>query len=299
MTEPFLGSSGGVPRGQLRGPHYRRLSRDVFVLHDAELNHRGRVDAARLVFKDGLPCLQTAGLLLNLPVDDDGLVHLDRGPKAPRSRRADIKVHRFGIPEEQQHDLDGLKVADGPRVFADLSDVLDLEALVALGDVVARRWKDADIERAVELHGKRRGAVLLKAAVPLLDRRSDSPAESRMRLRVHAAGSVRMRHKVVVRDIGGGWLGEPDLADEVAMVGIQHEGEVHFKKSEKQRKKDVGRDEVMRAEDWQIVISTSEDDQRPDRLMQKLRAAYYRQARLLGPQVHPDVLRLEGRNTAG
>jgi hypothetical protein len=298
VTSPFLGSGSTVPRGQLRGKRYTKLGRDLFVLRDAEVSLLARVEAARLVFPDGVPCLSTSALLLNLPADDDGLIHLDRGPKAARSRRSDIKVHRLGIPEEQLHDLDGLMVADGPRILADLSDSLPLEALVALGDVVARRWKDHDIARAVELHGKRRGAVLLKQAVPLLDRGADSPAETRMRLRLHAAGFVRLKHKVVVRDVGGGWLGEPDLADEVAMVGVQHEGAVHFEKGEQQRKKDVGRDEVLRAEGWQIVISTSEDDQRPHRLVEKLTAAYLRQARLLGPHVLPDVLRTaQGRGT--
>jgi hypothetical protein len=55
--------------------------------------------------------------------------------------------------------------------------------------------------------------------------------------------------------------------------------------------KDVGRDEVMRAEDWQIVASTAEDDQHPERLIAKVTAAYLRQARLLGPQVLPPFLR--------
>lgn len=291
MTVPFRGSASEVSKNRLRGPGYTRIGRDLYVMRDATVDHAARVTAARLVFPDGLPCLFTSALLLKLPVDDDGLVHLDRGAGAPRSRRRDIKVHRFGIPPAQQHDLDELSVADGPRTFADLSEHLALEALVAVGDVVARRWQPEDIAAAVKAHGRRRGAVLLRQAVPLLDRGADSPAETRARLRLHAAGFVRLRHKVVVRDVGGGWLGEPDLADDVARVGIQHEGAVHFTKGERQRMKDVGRDELMRAEGWQIVVSTAEDDRRPDKLIAKTTAAYLRQARLLGPGVLPDALR--------
>jgi hypothetical protein len=291
MTVPFRGSTSAVSKNRLRGPGYTRIGRDLYVVRDADIDLAARVEAARLVFPDGVPCLFTSALLLRLPVDDDWRVHLDRGPAAPRSRRADIKVHRFGIPAEQRHDLQGIPVADGPRTFADLSEHLDLEALVALGDVVARRWKPEDIAAAVERHGRRRGAVLLRQAVPLLDKGADSPAETRARLRLHAAGLVRLRHKVVVRDVGGGWLGEPDLADEAARVGIQHEGAIHFMKGEKQRMKDVGRDEVMRAEDWEIVISTAEDDRRPDKLVAKVTAAYRRQARVLGQEVLPDALR--------
>jgi hypothetical protein len=275
----------------LRGPDYERIGHDLYVVRDSDVDLAARVASARLVFPDAVVCLFTGGVLLRLPVDDDRIVHLDRGPKAARSRRQGIKVHRFGIPENRIHEVDGVKVGDGPRTFADLSAFLDVEALVAVGDVVLRRWKAEEIAAAVAEHGSRPGCVLLRQAVPLLDKGADSPAETRARLRLHAAGFTRMRHKIVVRDVGGGWLGEPDLADEVAKVGVQHEGEVHFTKGARQRMKDVGRDEVMRAEDWQIVASTAEDDQHPERLIAKVTAAYLRQARLLGPQVLPPFLR--------
>ncbi|MFN2539093.1 MAG: hypothetical protein ABR549_13230 [Mycobacteriales bacterium] len=291
MTAPFRGSSSGLSRKRLRGPAYRRIGHDLYVVREADVDLAARVASARLIYPDAVVCLFTAGALLRLPVDDDGIVHLDRGTAASRSRRAGIKVHRYGIPSGRIHDVNGIKVADGPRIFADLSEHFELEALVALGDVVARRWKAEEIAEAVADHGSRPGAVLLRQAVPLLDKGADSPAETRARLRLHAAGFTRMQHKVVVRDVGGGWLGEPDLADEVAMVGVQHEGKVHFEKGERQRMKDVGRDEVMREEDWQIVISTAADDRRPDKLIAKVTAAYRRQARLLGPQVLPEVLR--------
>jgi hypothetical protein len=291
VTVPFRGSASGISAKRLRGPGYLRLARDVYVLRGADVDLAARVEAARLVHPGGLPCLFTSALMLTLPVDDDGVVHLDRGPGAARSRRPDVKVHRFGIPVEQRHDLASGPVADGPRTFADLSAHLGLEALVALGDVVARRWDAGEIAAAVQRHGRRPGAVLLRQAVPLLDKGADSPAETRARLRLHEAGFVRMRHKVVVRDVAGGWLGVPDLADEVARVGLQHEGAIHFKKGERQRRKDVARDELMRAADWEIVISTAEDDRRPDQLLRKTAAAYLRQARVLGPGILPAHLR--------
>jgi hypothetical protein len=291
MTAPFRGSSSAHSRQRLRGKGFVRVTQDVYVLRDTELDLRTRCQAALVVFPDAKICLRTAALLLKLPVDGDGIVHLDRGPKAARSRRDGIDVHRFGIPAERQHDLDGLVVSDGPRTFADLSAELDLEGLVALGDVVLRRWTAEQVQSAVQDHGRRPGAVLLRTAVPLLDKGSDSPAETRARLRLHAAGFTALRHKVVVRDVGGGWLGEPDLADEVAKVALQHEGAVHFQKGERQRVKDVDRDEVVRQEDWQVVTSTALDDRRPDRLNAKVTAAYLRAAKLHGCHVLPPHLR--------
>ena len=288
---PFLGSASELTRQRLRGTAYTRVSRDVYVLADRDLDLRTRVQAARLVFPEANVCDVTAGALLKLPVDDDGLVHLDRGPRAARSEREGIQVHRLGIPSERVHDLDGIPVADGPRLLADLSARLDLEALVALGDQVLRRWTAEEVAAAVTAHGRRRGAVLLARVVPLLDAGADSPPETRARLRLHAAGFTRMQHKLVIRDPHGGWLGEPDLGDPIAKVALQHEGAIHFEKGAKQRAKDVARDELARSAGWEVVVSTAVDDARPDRLMAKVEGAYLRQARVLGPGVLPSHLR--------
>ena len=131
----------------------------------------------------------------------------------------------------------------------------------------------------------------MRYAATLLDPGSDSPAETRARLRLHAAGFTALQHKVVVRDIGGGWLGEPDLADPLAKVALQHEGAIHFEKGERQRRKDIDRDEVVREEDWQVVSSTALDDAEPDRLIRKVTSAYQRAAKLWGPGVLPLHLR--------
>lgn len=291
MTEPFRGSASDVGRGALRGPSYTRLSRDVFVLRTRDVDLRTRAEAGAVLFPDAIVCLQTAAVLLNLPVDDDGIVHLDRGKNAPRTERAGFRTHRLGIPPERVHDLKGLRVADGPRCFADLSAKLDLEGLVALGDVVARRWKAEEIAAAVADHGTRPGAVLLRDAVPLLDKRSDSPAETRARLRLHAAGFRNMQHGVVITDGAGQWLAEADLADPKARVVLQHEGEVHFLKGVRQRRQDVDRDELTRAQDWEVVVTTALDDARPAQLIAKVTAAYRRAARVRGPAVLPPHLR--------
>lgn len=291
MTSPFLGSTSGRTRQQLRNKRYERQSRDLYVLRDHALDLRTRVAAAQLVVPDGVPCLWTSADLLKLPVDADGVVHLARGDKAVQSTRAGIDVHRLTIGADEQIDLKGLLVADGPRTFVDLGAYLDLEDLVALGDVVLKRWGPDPVASAVARANGRPGVARLRQALPLLDPDSDSPAETRARLRLHAAGFSRLKHKVVVRDIGGGWLGVPDLADEVAKVALQHEGAVHFDKGAKQRRKDVARDEVVRMEHWQVVISTALDDARPEHLVAKMTSAYRRAAHLWGPHVLPPHLR--------
>lgn len=249
-TGPFLGSSSGRTRQQLRSKRFVRLSRDLYVLTPAEATLRHRVEALRLVLQDAVPCGRTAALLQDLPVDDDGLLHLARGTAAARSRRPGVRVHRTPVADDEQLDLDGLPVADGPRTFVDLTATLDLEALVAVGDVVQRRYSAAALQAAVARRTKRPGLRLARAALPLLDGGAGSPAETRARLRLHAAGLTALKHGVVIRDEHGGWLAEPDLADDVAKVAVQHDGDVHRVKGRRRWEQDVQRDELSRQHGW-------------------------------------------------
>lgn len=268
-----------------------RLSRDVYAMRGADVALRERVQAARLVFPSGIACRQTAGLLLGLPVDDDGSVHLAAGPTASRSERAGLVVHRLSPKADEILTLHGIVLTTGPRTFTDLAAVLDLERLVAVGDVLLRRHDRAELADALARAKGRRGAGVARRSVPLLDAGSDSPAETRARLRLHAAGFTELRYKVIVSDEAGGWLASPDLADEVAMVALQHEGLIHFQKGERQRRKDVDRDELTRQQGWQVVVSTAIDDARPQQLVAKVTAAYQRSALLLGRHVLPPHLR--------
>ena len=298
MSTPFRGSASGLTPQRLRGRGYLRLSRDLYVLLPAEPSPgtvepdlRTRVEAIRLVLPDAVPCLTTGGALLRLPVDDDGLLHIARHRLAPRSEREGVQVHRIPVEEDERHDLDGLPVADGPRTFVDLSCRLDLEGLVALGDVVLRRWGAGALEAAVDRRPRRPGLPLARRALPLLDARAGSPAESRARLRLHEAGFADLRHGVVVRDVNGGWLSEPDLADERARVAVQHDGAVHFSGGRRRREHDVQRDELTRQMDWQVVVATARDDRAPHLLVGKVADAYRRAARLWGADVLPPHLR--------
>lgn len=291
MTAPFLGSTSGLSRQRLRGKAYSRLSRDLYLLHPAEADLRARVEGLRLVLPDAVPCLFTAALLQDLPVDDDRLLHVARGRRAPRSERPGVKVHRTPVEADELLDVEGLHVADGPRTFVDLASRLGLERLVAVGDVVLRRYSGAALQAAVDRRRKRPGLPLARHALTLLDAGADSPAETRARLRLHAAGFTELRHGVVVRDEAGGWLASPDLADEVARVVVQHEGAVHFDGGVEQWRHDLQRDELTRQAGWQVVISTALDDRRPHLLVGKVTEAYRRAALLHGAAVLPMHLR--------
>lgn len=288
----FRGSASGLSKQRLRARSYVHLSRDLYVVRgDDDKDVRTRTEAVRLIFPDAVPCLQTSALLQKLPVDDDGLVHLARGTKAARSERAGVKVHRLPVAADELLELKGMTVADGPRTFVDLAARLSLEQLVAVGDVVLKRYDEEALRAAVERRPRRPGLPLARRVLPLLDAGAGSPAETRAQLRLHAAGFAAMRHGIVIRDAAGGWLAEPDLADEDARVAVQHDGLVHVVGTPGRRRKDIQRDEVSRQADWEVVVSTALDDARPHLLIEKVTAAYLRAARLWGAQVLPPHLR--------
>lgn len=303
MSAAFVGSMSGLTPQRLRGRGYERLSRDLYVVRGSDVDLRTRTEAALLVFPDAVPCLTTSGLLQKLPVDDDGLVHLARRRGAPRSERDGVLVHRMPVDDDERLDLDGLLIADGPRTFVDLAARLQLESLAAVGDVVVRRYGLPALQAAVDRRRHRPGIVLARAVLPLLDGGADSPAETRARLRLHAAGFTDLRHGVTIRDAAGGWLAAPDLADERAKVALQHDGAVHFaddltagtgqarRDAVRRRRQDVQRDELTRQVDWQVVVGTALDDRRPHLLVDKMTDAYRRSTRLWGEHVLPPHLR--------
>lgn len=283
MTSPFLGSTSGRTRQQLRAARYLRLSRDLYVIRSDEIDLYACLLALQLALPGMVACGRTAAALLRLPVDEDGLLHIARFPDAGRSERPGVRTHRWHLPPQDVRELvrpqGAVRLTTGPRTWVDLAAEMDLLGLVAVGDVLVGRHGREALARAVRGAANRPGVPLLRRALPLLDAGCDSPAETRMRLRLHAAGFRSLRHGVVVRDELGGWLAAPDLADEQAKVAIQHDGAIHFQKGAAQRRHDVDRDELCREQGWQVVISTAIDDARPARLVRRVAAAYERSAR--------------------
>lgn len=276
MPEPFLGSRTGLTRQQLRSSRYARLHRDVYVLVPTEVTLGIRVDAALAVFPDAVVSHQSAARLLALPVDDDGLVHLTR-PHAPAaSVRKDVRIHRAALPGTDVITCNGRSITTPERLFLDLSASLSHVELVVLADAVSRRvGVDAVATRVSRARGAR-GVRRARAALAVADPGSDSPAETRTRLILHASGFTSLRHGRDVGDGDGGWLARPDLADEDAMVAVQYDGLVHLGDDPEQRRRDIDRDELLRQHGWQVVVLTAVDLRHPDRMIAKVRAAYAR-----------------------
>jgi hypothetical protein len=280
LTGPFLGSTSDLTRQQLRARRFRRLHRDVFLPSTALDDLDARCRALLLALPDAVPSHTTAAALWRLPARRDDLLHVTRDPAAAVSRRPAARTHRARLAPGDRDEVRGLAVTSLERTFVDLAATHALEQLVAVGDVVLRRSSRDALERAVGRAGRRKGVVLARAALALLDPGAASPAESRCRLLLHAAGWTGLRHAVPIHDRAGEWVAEADLGDVEARVAVQYDGLVHFAGADAaQRISDVARDELARAAGWEVVVLTARDLRHPHLALQKVAAAYDRASR--------------------
>lgn len=114
----------------------------------------------------------------------------------PRPRRVGLRVarHRAGIPSTQ---VDGLELATPAETMLACARYLSLLDLVIVGDA-ALHLGDCTAADLREAAGRRRrGARLLRAALPLLDGRSESPGETVLRV-LHTACGIDVEPQYVI-----------------------------------------------------------------------------------------------------
>ncbi|GAA1435765.1 hypothetical protein GCM10009616_33740 [Microlunatus lacustris] len=134
--------------------------------------------------------------------------------------------------------LAGLAVAPATETLLACARDLALLDLVPMADFALRCGHVREDEIAELAAGRRPGARMLRRLLPLLDRRSESPWESVMRV-LHTAAGIDVVPQHVVRDSRGGFVARADLW----LVGTrrlhEYDGEVH-------RDRDAHRSDLQR-----------------------------------------------------
>jgi hypothetical protein len=150
----------------------------------------------------------------------------------------------------------GLPTYTIERTWLDLAAVLDLPDLIAAGDSALRAGADHAelIARAERMRGVR-GAVAARRAVPLLDARSRSRPESRIRAGIVLSGLPKPEVNRPIFDADGGWLAEPDLHYRRAKLAIEFNGADH--EGLAQMRKDSVRTRGLDRADWKILVYTA------------------------------------------
>ena len=170
----------------------------------------------------------------------------------------------------------GLRVTSPGRTYADLAGLLSVPDLVAVGDAVLRDHgvSTDDLLRTVQRRLRYTGKVRARETIPLLDSRSRSPQESRLRAHVHLAGLPRPEVNGVITDEYGGFLACCDLVFRKQRVVVEYDGAVHD--APERRRADATRRTLLREHDWYVVEVVDTDLQVPSRAIAKIRAALRR-----------------------
>jgi very-short-patch-repair endonuclease len=167
----------------------------------------------------------------------------------------------------------GLRLVRAAVTWGGIADRLTVDDLVVVGDAALRRGLaglDA-LESIASGERHRRGVRSLRRALPLLEPRTDSPMETRLRLLLVRAGLPRpeANRDVVVH---GEWLARPDLSYPQLRIAIEFDGDHH--RSRRQWLSDRARRQLLEDAGW-IVLEFTADDvlRRPEATVERVRRA--------------------------
>ncbi len=277
---PFVVSrdgSAGLSRDECRSKAFRRPSRSLRIPAVLPDDHEIHCRAVDLVSRaDAVLWGPSAALLMGLPLPYrlEGLtVHVLVPEKVPRPRRAGVRARQADIIAAETHEVRGLRLTSPARTFVDLAAFMGLPSLVAVGDAVLRDWRcpPEEIESVIRRRLRYGGKVRARQALPLLDPRSESPQESRLRVHIIEDGLPAPSVNMVIRDELGEFIARVDLGYEKWRIVIEYDGQVHA--TRERRHKDATRRTLLREHGYYVVEVVADDLLFPERAIGKVRRA--------------------------
>ncbi|MEV6491120.1 DUF559 domain-containing protein [Actinoplanes sp. NPDC051633] len=272
MAGPFRGrdavARGLVTRDLLIGPSWRRLLPDVYVAADAVTDHRtwcaavaltlpaaGAVDRYSAAFLHGLDLLPPdAPVTVTVPTR----THLWAHPR--------VRPFRTALDPADVMRVEGIPVTSPLRTAFDLGRQRHLGPSVVAVDAMCHRHlvTIADLADYARARRQLRGARQLIARLPLVEPRSESVMESRLRMLFVMAGLPTPVAQYEVRDEQGRFVARLDLAWPEAKTAAEYEGDHH--REREQFRRDVARLNALRKAGWTILRFTAPDvHDHPDR----------------------------------
>ncbi|WP_235493278.1 hypothetical protein [Leifsonia sp. Leaf336] len=167
----------------------------------------------------------------------------------------------------------GLPLTTPEQTWLDLAVSLDRDALVALGDwLVSYRHPLTTPEALAEIVRStpgRRGIMKARTALALIRTRSESPAETRLRLLIVDAGLPEPALNYLIHQRDGGFIARVDMAYPDRGVVLEYEGDGHRVQRDVWFR-DIRRREQLEDLGWRVVRVTAADMQSPTALLSRL-----------------------------
>jgi len=236
-----------------------------------------RCDAALLAMpSEAVLAEATAARLWRLPTPaglDLEQIVIVRPSGAWQPRREISHVYRRILRDEEVVELQGRRVTSPARTFADCARTWSFADALALGDEALRRGLmqiDEVTAIAKKMH-RLKGLAAAKRVIPLLDARSESPQESRVRAHIIEAGLPLPVPNQRILDEHGGFVAIGDLVYDEWLIVIEYDGAHH--RDPLRQAKDATRRTRLREIGFYVVELTADDVRWPQRTVQKVRRA--------------------------
>lgn len=276
MCGPFRGSealaAGHVTRGQLAGPRYWRVFRDVYVPAATALTHELRCECAALALPadaviTGRSAATLRGVQLALPGDP---VEVVAGLQTRLFRRAGVDLRRCEVRADEAQPWSRIRLATRRRAAFDLLLDRALPDAVADLDAVLRAGLVGRTEMELYLAGQHdRGIVQARRALKLADPRAESRPESRVRVHLVLDGLIpEVQFRV---SNTGQWVATIDLAFPRHRLAVEYDGVWHG--APLQVGSDRERLNRLHVAGWEVVFVTREHLRDPHRMLCTVRAA--------------------------
>jgi hypothetical protein len=202
---------------------------------------------------------RTAAALHGLPVDGrrpDGTIDVAAAEPHGMPRARGVRGHRVRPELVSVTTTDGLRMISAVDAWCQLAAELTERELVVVGDALVRRQHplatmDA-LRRAAARTGGRRGSRRLAGALSRVRPRTDSPAETELRLDLIEAGLPEPAVNVPIHDARGRQIALGDLVYADWRVVVEYDGE-HHREDRAQYARDVDRLDDLAQAGWRVI----------------------------------------------
>ena len=257
--------AAGISPSMLQSSCWRHLFREVWVHADAPETRQLRFAAVRQLLTPYAVCnLRTAAWLYGIDVRriDDLDVHVGY-PEGKRQRaRPGIVVCQETLAPDDVRVIDGVALTSATRTTFDCLRFLR----GAEGLVVADAMTHAELTSVDEIasyFGARRRLRNLRIGqrlVPLIEPKTESAMETRMRWRMVSGGLPPPEAQIEVYDGRGGFVGRLDSGYREQKTAAEYDGALHWE----QRRHDDRRRAALRALGWDVLVFSAADVYSPD-----------------------------------
>lgn len=262
---------------RLRGPDLSRPFPGVRIAAGAPLDVAGLASAlqAKLpldAYFSGVTAAVIMGLPLPLEFERSTVLHVSvPSPRTPPRGRG-IVGHSVSTTQTDVRRWKDLRISTPPRAWCELSSVLSMPDLVAVGDRLVSI--DHPLATVMELraevarHPRRRGARKLAEALGLLDGRAESRRESLLRVILVTAKFEDLTPNLRIRT-SGGYAYRGDLVFPAKKVIVEYQSDYH--RDPEQFRRDMTRISRLQADGWFVIQVNADDLRNPAELVARIR----------------------------